>query len=424
MFRKGQLFKAFPNRFLGNFRHDSYPVAVLADDDPAESSILRSVLEQCKFVVVQAADGISAFDSVLKFSAQLVVAALQLPAMNGYQLCQKLRQLSITESIPLILITPQGEFPDRLMGHETFASDYVQRPVNLNEFEQRLSAVLSMRQQHDEGVDREGFSKQSENLLLELRNLLKSRKPANPNAGQSVDEIFAQFNIRPRHLTESGDDSKPKADALPRKYADQLEISEKAALVYKQATDFLSVSFRRAEANRPVDVQSGSEITRHVVGSLQKENGLLRLATEPSSEFSLRQHSVNVAIMASSIAQNRGMSEDLMIRTCLAGMLHDIGTVKLPKRLIYKTEVLSPSERAEIRRRPIYSAEILSASQGFEWLPQIVCQVYERENGTGYPYQLEGKQIVDEARVLGISDALEACIHPRPYRNSHRNRPR
>src|SRR2546428_7068387 len=162
MFHKTELLSLFRNLSLRDLYRDPRPVAVLADDDPVESSILRSVLEQCKFAVVQAADGISAFDSVLKFSAQLVVAALQLPAMNGYQLCQKLRQLSITESIPLILITPQGEFPDRLMGHETFASVYVQRPVNLNEFEQRLSAILSMRQQHDEGADHEGFSKHGE----------------------------------------------------------------------------------------------------------------------------------------------------------------------------------------------------------------------------------------------------------------------
>ncbi len=420
MFRNAQLLRRFQDIPRIGHAEAARPVAVLADEDPVESSILRSVLEKYNFSVVEATDGATAFDSILKFSAQLVIAALQLPAMDGYQLCQKVRQLSITENIPFILITPKGEFPDRLMGHETFASDYVQRPVNLNEFEQRLNAVLSVRSpQQGQWEERKDFSKNGENLLLEVRDLLESPTvPASLNAGESLNEIFAEFNIKQRSANDSGVETNTRVEMLRHQNGDQQKISEKTTMVYREVTDFLLASFRRAEGDELVDVLSGCEIVRQIVELLKNENGLLLLATDRASEFSLSQHSVNVAIIGSSIAQNRRMPEDRIIRTCLAGMLHDIGTVKLPKRLIYKTGVLSASERAEIRRRPIYSAQILSASQGFDWLPQIVSQVYEREDGTGYPYGLDAKQISHEAKVLGISDALEACIHRRPYRKA------
>jgi HD-GYP domain-containing protein (c-di-GMP phosphodiesterase class II) len=308
--------------------------------------------------------------------------------MDGYQLCQKLRQRSSIEMVPFIFITPPGEFPDKLMGHETFASDYVQRPINIDEFEQRLKGVLFV------------------------------WPPANLTTGQSVDEIFAEFNIKLRGANESRLKPNPRVGMIRPDYLDQQRIGEKAVMVYKEVADFLRASFRYAEVDEPVDVLKGREIVNHIVDLLQNDNDLLLLATDRTSEFSLTQHSLNVAIIGSSIAQNRGMPEERIMRTCLAGMLHDIGTVKLPKRLIYKPAVLSASERAEMQRRPIYSAQILSASQGFNWLPEIVSQVYEREDGTGYPYGLDGKQISDEGKVLGISDVLEACIHHRPYRRA------
>jgi HD-GYP domain-containing protein (c-di-GMP phosphodiesterase class II) len=66
----------------------------------------------------------------------------------------------------------------------------------------------------------------------------------------------------------------------------------------------------------------------------------------------------------------------------------------------------------------LYAAHLLSNVPGFEWLPPIVAQVYERENGGGYPRGLKGKEVLEEAKVLGLVDVFEACIHHRPQRRA------
>jgi len=344
---------------------ESRPVIVLADEDEAEAGILRTILERHNFQVAQAADGLTAFDLAVRSSAYLVIATLYLPRLDGFHLCQKLHH-SDAET-PCMLISPYGQNPDKWLGQETFAIDYVQRPVNVNEFENRLNAILRIRP-------------------------VKAPQPLIP----------ATLN----RAAEVSDHALPYRDA-----------SGEAPLIRNEAASFLSASMMRAATGEAIDAQRGLAVAGTIIGSLKRRNNeLLLMAFDRTEEFSVTHHSINVAILASVMAQTSGKAEQSLLRICLAGMLHDIGTVKLPGKLIYKSGPLTAEERSHIRRRPIYSAEVLSNVKGLEWLPVIVSQVCERDDGQGYPYGLQGKQISEEARLLGISDVLEARTHARPYR--------
>ena len=80
---------------------------------------------------------------------------------------------------------------------------------------------------------------------------------------------------------------------------------------------------------------------------------------------------------------------------------------------------MSRAEVEALRQRPQYSAEILQIlGSGYAWLVEIVSQVYERENGAGFPLGLAGSAIAEEAKILGAVDIFEACIHERPYRRA------
>ncbi|MGI8785438.1 MAG: HD domain-containing phosphohydrolase [Acidobacteriota bacterium] len=340
------------------------PVIVLADEDEAEAGILRTILEKHNFQVAQATDGLTALDLAVRSSAYLVIAALYLPGLDGFQLCQKLHHSDA--QTPCMLISPYGQNPDKWLGQETFAIDYVQRPVNANEFESRLKAILQIRP-------------------------IKAPEPS----------IAARLN----RAAEVSDHALPCRDA-----------SEEAPLIRKEAASFVSASMKRAATGETIDAQRGLAVVGTIIESLKKNNELLLTASDRSAEFSVAHHSINVAILASVMAQTSGKAGQSLLRICLAGMLHDIGTVKLPEKLIYKPGPLTAEERSHMRRRPIYSAEILSNVKGLEWLPVIVSQVCERDDGQGYPYGLRGKQISEEARLLGISDVLEARTHARPYR--------
>jgi HD-GYP domain-containing protein (c-di-GMP phosphodiesterase class II) len=144
-------------------------------------------------------------------------------------------------------------------------------------------------------------------------------------------------------------------------------------------------------------------------------SALLLLATDRRQEFAVSAHSVNVTILSLRLAQTLHYNLENQVRVGLAALLHEMGVVSLPKRLLHETKPVS----SEVKQRPVYGAKIL---QGFfpqhDWLFETVGQVYEREDGCGFPLGLAGKEIREEAKILGIMDVFEACIHDRPYRNA------
>ena len=81
---------------------------------------------------------------VRKHSPLMVLSSLDLPRLDGYKLCQTLRELKETEGIPFMFILPAGEFPDRLIGHESYAHDYIQKPISIPEFGTRVKALLNL----------------------------------------------------------------------------------------------------------------------------------------------------------------------------------------------------------------------------------------------------------------------------------------
>jgi len=427
VFRNNQLLRRHLEIVRNDPVADRRPVAVLADPNEAEASLLRSVLERHNFHVLEAREGSVAIDLATRHSARLVIASLDLPRMHGHQLIQELRELQSTEGLPFILITSQGDSPDKLMGHETYASDYIQRPVNLVEFENRLNAVLHAR----------GMNQRPEPPVSVPPP--PSRISPNPEQGKRIgiatsptDAQIPEFDVPPPpKAAESAapprnpvlpdpvlEDALLGAELLDRAYLPQEEVREENATIYRESRAFLLNSIYRAEKGEPIEVELGFEIAKLIVELSGVDDGLLFLAMERTTQFSLVQHSINVAIISIPIARELGFQENRVIQLCLAGILHDIGSLKLPKKLLCKVGAYTPSERAEIQRRPLYAAELLSNFPGFEWLPQIVAQVYERENGKGYPSGLKGKAILEEAKVLGLVDVFEACIHHRPQRRA------
>lgn len=194
-------------------------------------------------------------------------------------------------------------------------------------------------------------------------------------------------------------------------------ISEEAAHRYREAFDLLTTAVRTAEASKVPPIHKLHDVAERLVEVLGRDRGILRLAMDRTPNFSFRQHSVNVALIGSRIAQCMGWAEKRVVAVALAGLVHDIGTVRLPKKMMFK-EAWTPADRLEVEKRPFHSSSIVSGVSGYEWLPIVVEQVYERENGHGYPRRLSSGQILDEAKVLGVADVFEACLHRRPQRGA------
>ena len=185
--------------------------------------------------------------------------------------------------------------------------------------------------------------------------------------------------------------------------------------LYKTATSYVLDSISRVQEEKSLNVRRGEQLARSMVDSILDSSALLMLSTDRMQEFRVSTHSVNVAILSIRLAQALNYSLEDQVRVGLAALLHEIGVAWLPERLLHATGQVS----SEVRQRPVYGAKILGhLKPPFDWIAQVVGQIYERENGTGFPLGLEETEILEEATILGIVDVFEACIHDRPYRNA------
>jgi PAS domain S-box-containing protein/putative nucleotidyltransferase with HDIG domain len=130
------------------------------------------------------------------------------------------------------------------------------------------------------------------------------------------------------------------------------------------------------------------------------------------------EHQKRVARLACSIGEEMGLSEAQKNSILVAGALHDIGKIYLPTEILNKPGQLSGSEYSSIMNHPQVGNDILKEIE-FPWpVAQIVLQHHERMDGSGYPYGLEGDEILLEARILGVADVVEAMSDNRPHRQA------
>jgi HD-GYP domain-containing protein (c-di-GMP phosphodiesterase class II) len=105
-------------------------------------------------------------------------------------------------------------------------------------------------------------------------------------------------------------------------------------------------------------------------------------------------------------------------RFILSGYLHLIGLLKIPKGTIIKKDLLTPLEYDTIKSVPYYSKEILSMIFGFDDITKLVATYYEKLDGSGYPYHVEGNELSLKERVCGILCIYQAMSEERPYREA------
>ena len=127
-------------------------------------------------------------------------------------------------------------------------------------------------------------------------------------------------------------------------------------------------------------------------------------------------HSENVMYYAVSIAEAMGLAPQFIHRVRNAAMLHDIGKIGVPDRVLKKTGRLKPSEWELMKQHPLISAEILGQLTVLKREVLFVRHHHERFDGRGYPEGLSGKQIPIGARVLAVADSFDAITSDRLYR--------
>ncbi|MEU0673373.1 HD-GYP domain-containing protein [Streptomyces sp. NPDC006172] len=128
-----------------------------------------------------------------------------------------------------------------------------------------------------------------------------------------------------------------------------------------------------------------------------------------------RGHSERVGQASMMIARELGMDEQRVETLRFAGILHDVGKLGVPTRLLRKNGPLTPEERRVIELHPEYGHEITRGIAFLGDARSAILHHHERMDGNGYPYGLAGVQIPESARVVAVADAFDAMTSTRSY---------
>jgi len=164
------------------------------------------------------------------------------------------------------------------------------------------------------------------------------------------------------------------------------------------------------------------QIAQSLQDRLSKDKGLLKLALEGPSKFTLSSHSVNVAILVALVCPALLSEPDRRILATTTALIHDIGMVELSEAVVYKKNQLSAEEATLVKQHPIWGRNLvttrvaLHSEDMIHEMANIILQEHERIGGIGYPHQKQLKDINLLSQIIGLIDHFESMIHDRPWR--------
>jgi putative nucleotidyltransferase with HDIG domain len=191
----------------------------------------------------------------------------------------------------------------------------------------------------------------------------------------------------------------------------------------------VKISFIRDENRRPVGIigvsrditerMKAEEELQQTLESLRKAVGVtiqvMVSAVEMRDPYTAG-HQIKVANLACAIAKEMGLPKDKIEGLRMAGSIHDIGKLSIPAEILSKPTKLTNIEFSLIKEHSLIGYEMLKDVESPWPLAQIVYQHHERMDGSGYPRNLKGDEILMEARIMAIADVVESMASHRPYR--------
>jgi putative two-component system response regulator len=131
------------------------------------------------------------------------------------------------------------------------------------------------------------------------------------------------------------------------------------------------------------------------------------------------QHTQRVGYLSARVAQALGLPAEEVDLIRRAALLHDVGKIGVPDRILLKPDRLTPEEYQEMKMHAVFGARLLekSAAPLLQLAEEIALCHHERWDGDGY-WGLKGEQIPLAARIVSVIDVFDALTHERPYKRA------
>jgi len=138
---------------------------------------------------------------------------------------------------------------------------------------------------------------------------------------------------------------------------------------------------------------------------------------DAKSHFTV-EHSEGVASLARYLAEQMGLPPASQEKIEVAGLLHDLGKLKVPDEILDKPAALNDWDRSIMLRHSFESYQILRRIEGMQEIALWAAYHHEMPSGSGYPFHAAAGELSREARIIAVADVFQALAQDRPYRGS------
>ena len=188
--------------------------------------------------------------------------------------------------------------------------------------------------------------------------------------------------------------------------------------IYKRAVSEVRKAMEDVRLGRAItNVQGIKEVVNDLVdGVLRKQSALVGLTSIKNYDEYTFYHSVNVGVLSLGLGAHLSLRRDILEGLGVGGLLHDIGKISIPERILNKPGRFSEEEWAVMRRHPVNGARILRKTPGISsCAPVVAYEHHIKYDLSGYPNLVRRRPLSSYSLVVGIADCYDAMTTLRPY---------
>jgi len=261
-------------------------------------------------------------------------------------------------------------------------------------------------------------SKNIKYLIIDTAKELKEEPPQAPHPQpEPIVEEFVEPELPKEELLESFEEKekdRTKAGALVP-FEEELHIARE---VKTEAVKNVKKMLQDAAIGKSFDTEPARQQVNDMVKSIfRNKDALISLTRLKSFDEYTFMHSVNVTVLSIALARELKFPKEQIDLIGLGGMLHDIGKVKVPEKILNKPGKLTPEERLEIQKHTTFGYDLLKARQDIPEISMLIAyEHHERADGTGYPCGKKLAELQQGSLISNVTDVYDALTSARVYK--------
>ncbi len=414
----------------------STPNILVIDDSAAIRHRLIKLLEPLNATFEQAENGRQAWDIINNKQFDIVLTDIEMPEMNGIELCRRLKKKEDTRDIPVVVVSSLDSEEDIEKGFEVGATYYIAKSDVYTDLYNVVEGILfrsnrnsnqiilvvddsaTIRKIVERGLKSAGFkilTAENGRVAMEILAdhipdlILSDIDMPEMNGFEFCETVYAdqRFSGIPFIVMSAKNDRGHMNRMLQHGAASYVTKPFNIDSLVLQIEEVLSNQFRlllkereRLETERNLIIASISSL----ISALE--------ARDPYTKG----HSEVVGRIVSGMLALTGASKKEIENAHIGGRLHDIGKIGVRDSVLLKSGPLTDIELAHIMEHPLKGAEIIKNIPSLSGTLDTVMYHHERLDGNGYPEGLKGSDIPLLARMTAVADTYHALSSDRPYR--------